>query len=321
MISIGSTVPGADELTQLTRTRDAENQRNSWLREMELAQLSEMGKLDTAGAWSAGAEPSGSSAWQSTTLASFAAVGDRSAQADTPATEAAQQAPAANRHDAESNAAASDGTTAESGANHAAARSNAIAAQDTSNPEAVETNLSGGRPAATASSLPGTAALAGVTPQAAAVKLDAMPALLQTAQPRAVSALPSMLHASGQRDAAATQEQTQADEPAGADPSLDDKPSWEKRLMHVTGEGQDVDVWIRDSTLGANQSLSLAYRLAGDIAGMGLRLRGATVNGKPLYRAAGAGPSQPQNHTPTGQDTGIGTRHSTIANTEEDHGA
>ena len=55
--------------------------------------------------------------------------------------------------------------------------------------------------------------------------------------------------------------------------------------MHVTGEGEDVKLWIRDSKLNAAQTQNLVYRLAGDIAGMGMRLKDATVNGKLAFRS------------------------------------
>ncbi|WP_164558036.1 hypothetical protein, partial [Massilia atriviolacea] len=80
------------------------------------------------------------------------------------------------------------------------------------------------------------------------------------------------------------QEAAPARQGADSDAELGEKPAWEKRMMHLTGDGKDVDVWIRDGELDPAQSMSLIYRLAGDMASAGLRLKGATVNGKPALR-------------------------------------
>lgn len=73
------------------------------------------------------------------------------------------------------------------------------------------------------------------------------------------------------------------EEPSAAKPSLQEKQTWQKRLMHLTGEGDDLKLWIRDSKLTEIQSQSLINRLASDIAGMGMRLMDATVNGKSAF--------------------------------------
>jgi hypothetical protein len=62
-------------------------------------------------------------------------------------------------------------------------------------------------------------------------------------------------------------------------------PEWQKRVMHLTGDGDDVRLWIRDGELSPAQTQQLVARLAGDVAAMGLRLTQATVNGKPTLRA------------------------------------
>lgn len=66
---------------------------------------------------------------------------------------------------------------------------------------------------------------------------------------------------------------------------LTEKPEFQKRLMHLTSDGSDVSLWIRDSELSQQQSQNLVYRLAGDFANAGMRLRGITVNGKPAWQA------------------------------------
>ncbi|PRC93915.1 hypothetical protein [Solimicrobium silvestre] len=73
---------------------------------------------------------------------------------------------------------------------------------------------------------------------------------------------------------------------------------WQKRLMHVAQEGKNVSVSIRDNTLDAHQSSQIVTRLAGDAAQSGLRLRNATVNGKTLLklpRTTTALPNSPSN--------------------------
>jgi hypothetical protein len=68
-------------------------------------------------------------------------------------------------------------------------------------------------------------------------------------------------------------------------PDTGDAPAWQKRVMHLTGDGDDVKLWIRDGELSPAQTQQLVARLAGDVAAMGLRLKEATVNGKPALRA------------------------------------
>jgi hypothetical protein len=68
-------------------------------------------------------------------------------------------------------------------------------------------------------------------------------------------------------------------------PDTAEAPAWQKRVMHLTGDGDDVKLWIRDGELSPAQTQQLVARLAGDVAAMGLRLKEATVNGKPALRA------------------------------------
>ncbi len=71
---------------------------------------------------------------------------------------------------------------------------------------------------------------------------------------------------------------------SAAEPLLEEKLVWQKRLMHLTGEGDDIKLWIRDNKLSLVQSQNLVYRLASDIASMGMRLTDATINGKRAFR-------------------------------------
>ena len=84
--------------------------------------------------------------------------------------------------------------------------------------------------------------------------------------------------------------------------------SWQKRLMHLSGEGHDIDVWIRDAQLGAEQAGQVVHRLAQDMRDAGMRLRAATVNGKIVFR--GAPSPAPATESPP----------FTVTPTEEDHG-
>jgi hypothetical protein len=46
-------------------------------------------------------------------------------------------------------------------------------------------------------------------------------------------------------------------------------------------------LWIRDAALTQHQAQGLVQRLAADLAGGGLRLKGAVVNGAATYTLAG----------------------------------
>lgn len=111
------------------------------------------------------------------------------------------------------------------------------------------------------------------------------------------------------------EEETQQEEPAHAsapehEAPLGDKPLWQKRMMHLTGKDQDIRLWIRDNELSQTQSSNLVYRLANDMASMGLRLKSATVNGKPALRAG----AEPETDTETTETT-----ETTILNAKEHH--
>ena len=74
----------------------------------------------------------------------------------------------------------------------------------------------------------------------------------------------------------------------GAAPT-EDSPAlgapWQKRVMHIEESEQGVNVWIRDNVVQPQATTTLVYRLAGEFAGMGMRLRNAFVNGTQVYRA------------------------------------
>jgi len=86
--------------------------------------------------------------------------------------------------------------------------------------------------------------------------------------------------------------ETETDETEAAQPKKpavnteDAGEDWQKRMIHVAQNGQDVSVSIRDTSLLPNQSEQIVYRLAADMAQDGLHLRTATVNGKTLLKQA-----------------------------------
>ena len=94
-------------------------------------------------------------------------------------------------------------------------------------------------------------------------------------------------------DSSAADEGSESAEPETAPPkrsdieSVDSGEDWQKRLMHVSQNGQDVSLSIRDTSLQPAQSAQIVYRMAADVAQSGLRLRNATVNGKQILKQTG----------------------------------
>lgn len=125
---------------------------------------------------------------------------------------------------------------------------------------------------ATAAQLQGTS-IAAVAPQAPA------------APPRTVPVLtgPQSMPASPEEDTlpASVAAPERPEESDRAPP-----PKWKPRLLHVTGQGDEVELWIRDTKLSQSQSAALIARIAADIGQFGLRLRGASLNGKPVAYVA-----------------------------------
>lgn len=81
-------------------------------------------------------------------------------------------------------------------------------------------------------------------------------------------------------DAAAT-EATEAGGPPESAPEQRDPPG--KRAMHLTRDGSGVQVSIRDMSLDATAQWALIGRLAAQLQGAGLNLRGLTINGDRRY--------------------------------------
>lgn len=97
------------------------------------------------------------------------------------------------------------------------------------------------------------------------------------------AALPVTPALRGRPSAAPRQEPETA---RNAEPDTSQPPTWHKRIMHLTGDGDDVQLWIRDGKLSPAASQQLVARLSCEVADMGLRLKQATINGKPALRTA-----------------------------------
>ena len=286
-----------DDKSAPARQADAANQRESWLRQMELAQLNGMTS-------SAGKPRAAPAAMQPPPSALRPMPQARQGAAHDSAESARQERRDAPQDDSgappDLHAPAVQATT--QAAAQAAMQAPPAQAVSAAPPEVAATAgaatapqlISGPQnaPAAVAGAL-ARGPLAAATPAASATLMPAM----ATAAPGAIvgagagqAVLRSLVRPGLTMPAGegAAPNLESAPEPAAPEAAplpehqqpLAEKPVWQKRMMHLTGSGQEVDVWIRDSALDAQQSAGLVARLAGDMAGAGLRLKGVTVNGK-----------------------------------------
>jgi len=122
----------------------------------------------------------------------------------------------------------------------------------------------------------------------AAPALSGAPAGTESAAQPATLPLAAVVQAASLPAAPAAVSAADATEapPHAAEPESGAMPDWKKRFMHFTGEGDAVHLWIRDGELSPAQSQQLVARMAADAAAMGMRLKEATVNGKPVLRQA-----------------------------------
>jgi hypothetical protein len=277
---------------------DADNRRDNWQRQMELAQIGQMAGGVTAPAvqptglhahWAplagaATASPAATSTGRDTSHATQDAAKDRAAD-DGPASArqgagAHEDADGASRAlDEDDGAAAADAGTLPGRLAPLTAGGAAPLAAAPPPAMAQPAALSGAGSAAVAlaaAALSG-AGSAAVVPAAAAqapAPLSGVPPFASAAALHAV--LPPPASAQGEAP----------EPPAAGRPGADAaQPDWQKRMLHLTGQADDVAVWIRDQDLTPAQSQLLLARVAADVAGMGLRLKGATINGKPVLRA------------------------------------
>lgn len=306
MSRIDAYLPPQDELSAGTRRQDAANQRDNWLRQMELAQMAQMG---------ASPGPSAPAALTPARLPraplhaplhaaeSRARTAPHRAAEDAEGDEAVSPAgaqPAAGRapqHAEEDDTQPAGGAEAAMtpGAQAAAAMPSAPVAPAASERDAA------GLPAMAAAALPATVPGAAL-PVGARSSLAEGFTTVQAAPPGAAPALRAHMFPPAAAGAAETAETPEAGDAsaAGAD-AAGEAPDWQKRMMHLTGDGDEVKLWIRDGELSPSQSQQLVARLAADVAGMGLRLKEATVNGKPALRAADRN-SRPDAETKDGSD-------------------
>ena len=347
MTRISAYLQGTDEKSRLAQQADASNQRESWLRQMELAQLAGMNQSGTS--HGTGTEQHQAFKPKLQIMPQAQPSADRPA----PSTQASGHAGSAadNREHGRANPDAAGNHTAQEDAHSATAEH----AQPTASGSTQDNNASGNsvsegtprqdrgpgqatdiRTAAYQASLPVSAETANQAVSAAAMAgmsaaqagaTHALPgvqnveaSVIQAIQARPIS-LPdlSASMADGNEQDAASDLEEAGQEPAVADSQLEERPTWQKRMMHLTGEGQDVDVWIRDSELGASQSQNLISRLAGDIASMGMRLKGATINGKLAFRSSAATQGRAR-LTSADENSTDSKNHSIVTTTEEDHG-
>jgi len=369
---ISAYLPGFDEKSPLARQTDAENQRDSWLRQMELAQLSEMSQAGAANASGANANKTAPSAsWRAILQPHTADIKDGQTASASPLHHSSHavvqtgdqgaasinvQADTASEH-----AVANDTATQIQGARPVtrpqttpiASAANAYT-QTLPQAAAIRSDVPAAQPAAVADAIPapqaaaampapqtgmkqavaassvepdrasdqaatrlqspanretedgagnapgkrdmpgilpliyGVAAIAGMranAAQAISVQQSADTPAIQTTPLRAAALSPVLMPDGDQQETMAAVEEAKQDQAPSADAPLEEKPIWQKRLMHMTGEGEDVKLWIRDHQLDTAQSRNLVYRLAGDIAGMGMRLKDATINGKLAFRS------------------------------------
>ena len=281
-----------DELAAGTRRLDAANQRDNWLRQMELAQMAQMGA--TSGP-SAPAPLPAAQLPRAPMHAPLRAAESHERATPHPAADGmesdeATPAPDARPADGKAGQQAQSDDSPPAAANEAAmtaaSQASAMAHAAPAAPSVPAAPAADGRAAASPTAIVAAALPAGVTgaalPAAAPSSLAEGVTTMQAAAQRAQMLLRAA--SAGAPETADTPEAAEAPAAGGDTPA--EAPDWQKRMMHLTGDGDDVKLWIRDGELSPSQSQQLVARLAADVAAMGLRLKEATVNGKPALRAA-----------------------------------
>lgn len=287
MTRIEPYLPPQDEPSASARRVDAANQRDNWLRQMELAQMGQMGAAPAPAA--PAQRPAMTPLAQAPMRAALHPAGhqDTAGTSDAPRDADAEAAPDAGvDHDekpVQADDAArmtdDDGATAGVAANAAAAAAALAATQPT------PIGAGPGYAAEPAGGIAGAAAGPALPMAQDALRGAADGVLPPAAQPQAVG-LAAALRAAQATPAESAASAEALDPPAPGADGASEAPDWQKRMMHLTGDGDDVQLWIRDGELSPAQSQQLVARLAADVAAMGLRLKEATVNGKPALRAA-----------------------------------
>jgi hypothetical protein len=302
---IAAYLPGFDDKSQAARQTDESNLRDSWLRQMELAQMSGMNRNSARPA--AGNVSNAGNAGNARNLLPQipTATGDKQSSAVSP------QAVARDRLDTMHAADDAIGGIAMALLQAAGASDHATSTADLTGMSLV---LAGG--------------LRGEVGQT--VSNDAL--IAQQPLPRTLPPIgfAATVAVSDKQDATLSSAETAAAEPVTDTFHEEQKAAWQKRMMHMTNDGDDVRLWIRDRELNTTQTGNLMSRLASDIAAMGLRLKDATVNGKLVlrYKPADRLNQAPRTDTPDIFDTSAAASsgqardfsNSTNINLKEDHG-
>lgn len=290
------------------RQADAENQREAWLRQMELSQMSLLqmagqqngGPSGTASAKSQdeqqsehnpsatgqtiGASPDSATAFATATLlpvhpilAQFAA--QAGAGNDGRASPFAPDTVAANNLTQSNPAASASAQTKTAAAStEPSLKFAALQQKESALLKSAQDDLAASSPLPAALS----AALAPGQPNSAAAQQISVSGPANANLPANIGLrMGADLAPQAKEEAGETSEPPKANSDVAPDATND---VWQKRLMHVAQNGQDLSVSIRDNALDLHQSTQIVYRLAGDAAQSGLRLRNATVNGKTLLR-------------------------------------
>lgn len=309
MTEISSFIQGFDDRSQLERQVDAANQRNNWLRQMELAQWAEMNKNNEL--HEAGGKRDGSrqgalrvSTPDESQCSSILATTGNSPDATTH-TQKTSSDMTENGDLTEVSATMHDTPISSVGwtARDMAVLLSAGKCPETRTPtEAVTAMVA--------------AHTDGIQTRTSQQSIDV--SVMQSALLSPLS-LPGKL--------ASTKDGNLRDAKSGETASLpteaqqSEAPTWQKRLLHVTGDGQDVAVWIRDSELDLTESSTLVSRLAGEFSDSGLRLKRVTVNGKLEYRANDPNLPDDDHFMKTTREQEMEPKNPITTATREDHAA
>ncbi|MBV8660345.1 MAG: hypothetical protein JO142_21200 [Burkholderiales bacterium] len=293
MMKIDGFLPDQQYVSSDSRRMDAANQRDAWLKQMEGAQFSLL-------------EQSNSQTPQQGEKRPEAHRNQADSQPPAHQSRALEASPVVAMkpvHAADAGGDSQRAATAVDAATSHVARSHTSNAPNTSSPSA---KPGGDAPAGLphdgamadlamyrADIQPGQFTYEVAVGPASAVVLDAeteAPSPVQQIQVQTSAAAGMTFAAANQTGHAGTAEDAPTESPSDAQTRGEHKEAsatgepWQKRMMHLTADGQDVSVSIRDSQLNHQTSSQVIYRLAGDVAAAGFRLRSATVNGKALLR-------------------------------------
>ncbi|MBV8659144.1 MAG: hypothetical protein JO142_15090 [Burkholderiales bacterium] len=302
MMKIDGFLPEQQYVSSDSRRTDTANQRDAWLKQMEGAQCSLLeqsnGQTPQQGEKRSeshrnqtGSVPS---AHQTRAVAASPVVAMKSVQVADATVQGSQRAPAV-AHVAASSVTrpqASKVSNTLTAAAETSAHAIGLLASDTAMPrDAAMADLTTRR----TDIQPGQFVQEFAVGPASALALDAEagtpnPAQLTQVQPSSAAGMTLTLADQPSHAGSGTAEEAPSENPADPAPGGEHKEAgttgepWQKRMMHLTADGQDVSVSIRDNQLNHQASTQVIYRLAADVAAAGFRLRNVTINGKALLR-------------------------------------